>query len=60
MWQLHCLAVDAGADHNAAEKYIANPDEKNDGETIFRLWLGPMGALPSKIRETAKEDLYRK
>jgi len=29
VWQLH-YAVDAGADHNVAEKFIANPDEKND------------------------------
>ncbi len=29
VWQLH-YAVGAGADHNVAEKFIANPDEKND------------------------------
>ncbi|HSS99426.1 MAG TPA: MBL fold metallo-hydrolase [Terriglobales bacterium] len=30
VWQLH-YAVEGGPDHNVAEKYIANPDEKNDG-----------------------------
>jgi competence protein ComEC len=29
LWQLH-YAVDGGPEHNVEEKYIANPDEKND------------------------------
>jgi competence protein ComEC len=29
LWQLH-YAVDGGPQHNVPEKYIANPDEKND------------------------------
>jgi len=30
LWQLH-YAVDGGPEHNVDEKFIANPDEKNDG-----------------------------
>lgn len=30
LWQLH-YAVDGGPQHNVPEKYIANPDENNDG-----------------------------
>ncbi len=29
LWQLH-YSVEGGAEHNVPEKYIANPDEKND------------------------------
>ncbi len=33
MWQLH-TALDAGADHNVAEQFIANPEEKCEGRWI--------------------------
>jgi len=36
VWQLH-YAVDAGSDHNVAEKLIANPDEKNDGGNFIQV-----------------------
>jgi hypothetical protein len=29
LWQLH-YSVEGGAEHNVPEKFIANPDEKND------------------------------
>ena len=35
-WQLH-YAVDGGPDHNVPEKYIANPDEKNDAGHDIRV-----------------------
>ena len=33
LWQLH-YAVDAGQDHNVSEQFIANMDEKSDGNYI--------------------------
>lgn len=36
LWQLH-YAVDGGAAHNVPEKFIANPDEKNDAGHDIRV-----------------------
>lgn len=52
LWQLH-YSVEGGAEHNVAENFIANPDEKNDqGKDIqarafrdgkFEVWNGRNG-----------------
>ena len=36
LWQLH-YAVEGGPDHNVDEKYIANPDEKNDAGNYLKV-----------------------
>ena len=33
LWQLH-YAVDAGKEHNVADKFVANVDESSDGHYI--------------------------
>jgi len=59
VWQLH-YAVDAGADHNAAEKYIANPDEKNDGGNFIQAWAKSDGSFVLENSRNHEKRSYGK
>jgi len=56
VWQLH-YAVETGADHNVAEKYIANPDEKMMAEITFRLWPKWMAPSLWRTQETVRRKV---
>jgi beta-lactamase superfamily II metal-dependent hydrolase len=59
VWQLH-YAVDAGADHNVAEKFIANPDEKADGGNFIQAWAEPDGAFTVENSRNHEKKVYGK
>jgi beta-lactamase superfamily II metal-dependent hydrolase len=44
LWQLH-YAVEAGPEHNVAEKFIANPEEKADDGSSIRVLAEPDGSF---------------
>jgi competence protein ComEC len=44
LWQLH-YAAEADAEHNVAEKLIANPDEKADNGSSIRVLAEPDGTF---------------
>jgi hypothetical protein len=44
LWQLH-YAVDGGAAHNVPEKFIANPDEKNDAGDFINVQADSDGSF---------------
>lgn len=44
LWQLH-YAVEGGPEHNVPEKFIANPDEKNDAGHYIRVLAFQNGKL---------------
>jgi len=59
VWQLH-YAVEAGADHNVVEKFIANPDEKSDGGNFIQVWAGPNGAFTVENSRNHEKKVYGK
>jgi beta-lactamase superfamily II metal-dependent hydrolase len=59
VWQLH-YAVDAGADHNVAEKYIANPDEKKDGGNYIQTLVRPDGSFTVENSRNHEKKKYEK
>jgi competence protein ComEC len=59
VWQLH-YAVEAGANHNAAEKYIANPDEKNDGGNYIQARAQADGSFTVENSRNHEKKSYGK
>jgi competence protein ComEC len=59
MWQLH-YAVDASKDHNVAEEYIANPDEKADAGNYIEAWAEPDGNFTVENSRNHEKRVYRK
>jgi competence protein ComEC len=59
IWQVH-YAADAGADHNVAEKYIANPDEKNDGGNYLQAWAQSDGSFIVENSRNREKKNYGK
>jgi len=56
LWQLHYKA-DAGADHNVAERFIANLDKESDGHFI-KVSAQPTGAFRVLNSRNGYEKLY--
>ena len=59
MWQLH-YAVGAGKDHNVAEEFIANPDEKNDAGNYIQAWAEPDGSFRVENSRNHEKKTYAK
>ena len=59
VWQLH-YAVDAGADHNVAEKFIANPDEKSDSGNYIRALAQSDGSFTVENSRNHEKKSYGK
>jgi len=59
VWQLH-YALDAGADHNVDEKFIANPDEKADNGNYFQVWAKPDGSFVVQNSRNHEKRNYSK
>ena len=59
VWQLH-YAMDAGADHNVAEKFIANPDEKTDSGNYIQAWAQPDGSFTVENSRNHEKKSYGK
>jgi beta-lactamase superfamily II metal-dependent hydrolase len=58
-WQVD-YAVDAGKDHNVAEEFIANPDEKNDVGNFIRAMAKPDGSFTVLNTRNHEEKSYKK
>ena len=59
VWQLH-YAPDAGADHNVAEKFIANPEEKADNGNFIQVWAKPDGSFVVENSRSREKRNYNK
>jgi competence protein ComEC len=59
VWQLH-YAVDAGIEHNVAEKFIANPDEKADKGNFIQAWAEPDGSFTVENSRNYEKKNYGK
>jgi competence protein ComEC len=59
LWQLH-YAVAGGDEHNAAAKFIANPDEKNDAGNYILVLANPSGTFTVVNSRTKFQKTYMK
>jgi len=58
-WQID-YAVEAGKDHNVAEEFIANPDEKNDAGKYIKVTAEPNGTFTVLNTRNAEQKTYKK
>jgi beta-lactamase superfamily II metal-dependent hydrolase len=58
-WQID-YAVDAGKEHNVAEEFIANPDEKDDKGHYIKVMAEPNGTLTVLNTRNGEKKVYKK
>ena len=58
-WQVD-YAFEAGKDHNVAEEFIANPDEKNDAGNYIKAMAKPDGSFTVLNTRNHEEKSYKK
>jgi competence protein ComEC len=58
-WQVD-YAVDAGKDHNVAEEFIANPDQKNDAGNFIKATAEPDGSFTVLNPRNHEQKTYKK
>ncbi len=59
LWQLH-YSIEGGDAHNVAEKFIANPDEKNDSGNYIQVLAHPSGTFTVINSRTKFQKTYTK